>query len=150
VRQYSQTAFPDHECGACGKHHWGVVKFYASDYSDHRKVGCMACHASDVYHPDDTTTNLFDERVPGRLAHVRLQKAWADEQGIFMVMHGEGSGYRCIVKGCDNRDVQAHHYAHKAALGQRAEAFGTVPLCREHHDELHNGVRLHIARGGQL
>jgi hypothetical protein len=126
------------------------VKFYASDLSDHRKVGCKACHASDVYHPDDTTTNLFDERVPGRLAHVRLQKAWADEQGIFMVMHGEGSGYRCIVKGCDNRDVQAHHYAHKAALGQRAEAFGTVPLCREHHDELHNGVRLHIARGGQL
>ena len=110
----------------------------------------MACHALDVYHPDDTTTNLFDERVPGRAAHVRLQKVWADEQGIFTVMHGEGSGYRCMVKGCENRDVQGHHYAQKKVFGLRAEDFGTVPLCRQHHNEVHNTYRAHVNNGGAI
>ena len=149
-RAYSQTAFPDHECGVCGNYHWGVVKFYASDFSDHRKVGCMACHASDVYHPDDATTDMFGELERGRPIHVRLQKAWADEQGIFMVIGKESSDYVCMVRGCGNRDVQHHHYAPKTVFGQRADDFGTVPLCKAHHEELHETVRLHIARGGQL
>lgn len=149
-RIYSQTAFPDHVCGICGNHHWGVVKFYASDYSDHRKVGCMACQASDVFHPDDITVDMFGDRVKGRPVHVRLQKAWADEQGIFMVMGKENGDFVCIVRGCGSREVQHHHFAPQAAFGQRADDFGTVPLCRVHHDELHETLRLYIAKGGKL
>jgi hypothetical protein len=149
-RIYSQTAFPAHECGRCGKHQWGVVKFFASDYSDHRKVGCMACHASDVYHPDDSELDMFGELTRGRPIHVRLQKAWADEQGIFMVVGSSRGEFLCMVRGCDSREVQHHHYAPKVAFGMRAEAFGTVPLCRLHHEELHETIRLHINRGGKL
>ena len=150
MRQYSQTAFPQHECGVCGNYHWGVVKFFASDYSDHRKVGCMACHATDVYHPDDTSTDMFGEKTLGRPIHVRLQKAWADEFGIFITIRGEDHGYRCIVKGCNNRDVQHHHWAQQIVFGLRADDFGTVPLCKSCHDEYHDGVRLHLAKGGKL
>jgi len=150
VRQYSQTAFPDHECGACGKHHWGVVKFFASDYSDHRKVGCMACHAPDVFHPDDISINMFGERTRGRPAHVRLKKEWADEHGIFMSIGQERGDFVCMVRGCGRRDVQAHHYAQKKVFGLRAEDFGTVPLCKTHHDELHDQYRAHVNNGGNI
>ena len=150
MRRYSQTAFPDHECGNCGNYHWGVVKFFASDYSDHRKVGCMACHSSDVYHPDDVTEDMFGERVRGRPIHVRLQKAWADDQGIFMVQGKERGDFVCMVKDCGSREVQHHHIAQQSVFGQRAEDFGTVPLCRAHHQELHETMRLHIANGGNI
>ena len=147
MRQYSQTAFPDHSCGACGHHHWGVVKFYASDGSDHRKVGCKACHAPEVFHPDDITVDMFGERSRGRSIHVRLKKEWADAHGVFLTLAKDSGDFVCMIKGCGSRDVQHHHYAPKAFFGlSESDAFGTVPLCTKHHDRWHQVINDHMRR----
>lgn len=110
----------------------------------------MACKATNVYHPDDVIIDLFGERELGKPQLVMLKKAYADEQGIFIAIHGLDGEYRCNVPGCTNRDVQHHHIAHRIVFGAKADKFGTVPLCRQHHAELHGEFRLHVNRGGAL
>jgi hypothetical protein len=142
-RVYSQTDVPDHACGYCGETSWGAVKWFHSNGSDHRKIGCMNCRATRVLHPDDVPApDMFGEvnlnAAPS--VSVPLTKAFGDYLGVFMVESEQETQLVCRVRGCTEKQVEMHHYAPKKVFGWRAEDYGTVPLCKTHHDEWHDAL----------
>ena len=140
-RIYSQNAVPDHPCGACGETRWGAVKWFHSNESDHRKVGCMNCHLPRVVHPDDAPEPDMWGEVVLTAAHgqtVPLTKEFGDRLGVFMVEAAIETQLSCSHKGCLRKDVEMHHYAPKQVFKWRADHWGTVPLCKTHHDEWHD------------
>lgn len=140
-RIYSQTAVPEHACGYCGNTNWGAVKFFHTNGTDHRKVGCMSCRRTRVLHPDDAPRpdmfgEISDYGLPSR--EVPLNKAFGDMLGVFLVEQEGESLLVCRFRGCDSKQVEMHHYAPKMVFGWRADDFGTQPLCKEHHDLWHD------------
>lgn len=42
---------------------------------------------------------------------------------------------RCVVEGCGSEEVEWNHIAPRAIFGHEADKWGTVALCRRHHQE---------------
>ena len=54
------------------------------------------------------------------------------------------STHPCAVPGCHDRSGPPHHPRHDVGLGRRAHDHRAVPICHQHHVELHakNGAFL--------
>ena len=147
MRQYSQNAFPEHEhnCPHCLKYAWGAVEFIAVNNVQHYRCGCMECDSEVVAWPDrvqEALPGMSDCRVGDRYD---LTKEFALSQGIVKQVHSPEFQYAAAesfpgrtCKFCGDPFVEEHHYAPKEFFGvAEADAFGTVPLCKKHHDRWH-------------
>jgi hypothetical protein len=79
---------------------------------------------------------ISDYGSPSR--EVALNKAFGDMLGVFMEERAGESLLVCRFQGCGSKQVQMHHWAPKMVFGWRADAYGTLPLCKDHHDEWHD------------
>ena len=141
----SRTAFPEHNCPHCLKYAWGAVEFIAVNNVQHYRCGCMECDSEVVAWPDrvqEALPGMSDRRVGDRYD---LTKEFALSQGIVKQVQSPEFQYAAAesfpgrtCKFCGDPFVEEHHYAPKEFFGvAEADAFGTVPLCKKHHDRWH-------------
>ena len=45
---------------------------------------------------------------------------------------------KCAVDGCNVHQCEAHHRTHKRGMGQRSHDRYAIPLCAQHHRDIHN------------
>ena len=148
VMRGSRTAFPEHNCPHCGMYAWGAVEFIAVNNAQHYRCGCMECDSEVVAWPDrvqEALPGMSDRRVGDRYD---LTKEFALSQGIVKQVQSPELQYAAAesfhgptCKVCGDPFVEAHHYAPKEFFGvSEADAFGTVPLCKKHHDRWHQVI----------
>ena len=150
----SRNDFPIHRCPHCNEYAWGVVEFIASNGAKHYRCGCMECDSEVVAWPDrvqEALPGMSDSRVGDRYD---LTKEFALSVGISKYVKSAAVpealedaflGPTCCV--CGDPFVEHHHYAPKEFFGlAEADAFGTVPLCKKHHDRWHQVINDFIKR----
>ena len=146
IMRGSRTAFPEHNCPHCNLYAWGAVEVIFSNGASHYRCGCMECDSEVVAWPDrvqEALPGMSDCRVGDRYD---LTKEFALSVGISKwveppqsVLSDAFPGPTCCV--CGDPFVEQHHYAPKEFFGvAEADAFGTVPLCKKHHDRWHQVI----------
>lgn len=144
----SRTAFPEHNCPHCNLYAWGAVEVIFSNGASHYRCGCMECDSEVVAWPDrvqEALPGMSDCRVGDRYdltkefaLSVGISK-WVEPAQAPQALADAFPGPTCNV--CGDPFVEHHHYAPKEFFGvSEADAFGTVPLCKKHHDRWHQVI----------
>ena len=148
IMRGSRTAFPEHNCPHCNLYAWGVVEVIFSNGASHYRCGCMECDSEVVAWPDrvqEALPGMSDCRVGDRYdltkefaLSVGISK-WVEPAAVPQALADAFPGLTCNV--CGDPFVELHHYAPKEFFGvAEANAFGTVPLCKKHHDRWHQVI----------
>jgi hypothetical protein len=114
----------------------------------------MECDSEVVAWPDrvqEALPGMSDCRVGDRYdltkefaLSVGISK-WVEPAQSPQALAGAFPGPTCNV--CGDPFVEHHHYAPKEFFGvAEADAFGTVPLCKKHHDRWHQVINDLIKR----
>lgn len=154
IMRGSRTAFPEHNCPHCNLYAWGAVEVIFSNGASHYRCGCMECDSEVVAWPDrvqEALPGMSDCRVGDRYdltkefaLSVGISK-WVEPAQSPQALAGAFPGPTCNV--CGDPFVEHHHYAPKEFFGvAEADAFGTVPLCKKHHDRWHQVINDLIKR----
>ena len=148
IMRGSRTAFPEHNCPHCNLYAWGAVEVIFSNGASHYRCGCMECDSEVVAWPDrvqEALPGMSDCRVGDRYdltkefaLSVGISK-WVEPAQAPQALADAFPGPTCNV--CGDPFVELHHYAPKEFFGvAEADAFGTVPLCKKHHDRWHQVI----------
>lgn len=148
IMRGSRTAFPEHNCPHCNLYAWGAVEVIFSNGASHYRCGCMECDSEVVAWPDrvqEALPGMSDCRVGDRYdltkefaLSVGISK-WVEPAAVPQALADAFPGPTCNV--CGDPFVEHHHYAPKEFFGvAEADAFGTVPLCKKHHDRWHQVI----------
>lgn len=148
IMRGSRTAFPEHNCPHCNLYAWGAVEVIFSNGASHYRCGCMECDSEVVAWPDrvqEALPGMSDCRVGDRYdltkefaLSVGISK-WVEPAQAPQALADAFPGPTCCV--CGDPFVELHHYAPKEFFGvAEADAFGTVPLCKKHHDRWHQVI----------